>query len=656
MLQRIFLLVLIPFLLSAPLPLQAQEARCFAETGFCISGRIRAFWEQNGGLPVFGFPTGPQQEMLIEGRSLQAQWFERTRLELHPQNDAPYDVLLGRIGVDRLAQQGRPNWPQFPIDPQAGDCRRFETGHAVCDELLNFWRSYGLEFDGRPGVSDAESLALFGLPVSSPTLEVLEGHVYTVQWFERARFELHPQNAPPYNVQLGLLGNEILHDGTVAPSPLGAMADGMIIVGEQIFFSAADAVHGQELWVSDGTPGGTRLLKDLLPGSAGSLPSWLTDLNGTLIFTARATEAAGDSLWRSDGTPAGTYELVSAERLFSIAQLTVVANHVYFIADDGVHGLELWASDGTAQGTRLVRDIYAGSRGSYPEQNMPMGYRNFALTKVGARLFFTAEAPDTGYGLWVSDGTAQGTTFVSRLNDGPVAPEFWELTALNDTTLLFIARTGRLNYALYRSDGTLAGTQFVADFSYARDPGSLRLYPLVDTMQTIGDRVYFRFNSTLWVSDGTPAGTLAITATPVDTIAGWDGVAYFLLRSRSGGMELRRVDTVNHSETVASIAPTLEAPAGALIPAAGRLFITVNSLGGRAELWMSDGSSAGTLPILAFNGRLLGQRDGFTGMRSATAFGSRIAFLADDGIHGGHLWISDGTPGGTYRLTNIAAP
>src|SRR5690242_20841576 len=81
--------------------------RCFSETGFCIDGRIREFWEQNGGLPVFGLPVTPQQQDTIEGKALQVQWFERNRLELHPENARPYDVLLGRLGADRLAQQGR---------------------------------------------------------------------------------------------------------------------------------------------------------------------------------------------------------------------------------------------------------------------------------------------------------------------------------------------------------------------------------------------------------------------------------------------------------------------------------------------------------------------------------------------------------------------
>jgi hypothetical protein len=198
------------------------EQRCFAETGFCISGRIREFWEQNGGLPVFGYPIGPQQEELIEGKPFQVQWFERNRLELHPENARPYDVLLGRLGVDRLTQQGR-DWATFEKAAPQANCRYFaETGHNVCGDILNAWRASGLEFDGRPGKSEAENLALFGLPISEPQIEDTPNGRYTVQWFERARFELHPENQPPYNVLLGLLGKEVRDNANAAPPSNGS--------------------------------------------------------------------------------------------------------------------------------------------------------------------------------------------------------------------------------------------------------------------------------------------------------------------------------------------------------------------------------------------------------------------------------------------------
>ena len=208
-------------LASAGVSVRAQPGqRCFPETGFCIDGRIRAFWEQSGGLPVFGFPIGPQHAELIEGRSLQVQWFERNRLELHPENQPPYDVLLGRLGVDRLQQQGRDPAKFAKADPQAPHYFA-QTGHAIAPQFWSYWSSHGLEFDGRGGTSFEESLALFGAPLSEPAVETnSSGGAVLTQWFERARFELHPENQPPYDVLLGLLGDE-LH-GRVAPAPTPA--------------------------------------------------------------------------------------------------------------------------------------------------------------------------------------------------------------------------------------------------------------------------------------------------------------------------------------------------------------------------------------------------------------------------------------------------
>jgi len=200
--------LLFAIILPASGALAQTSQRCFAETGLCIEGRIREFWEQNGGLATFGLPITAQQEQLIEGQPRQVQWFERNRLELHPDRQRPYDVLLGRLGVDRLSAQGR-DWFQFPkSSPQTG-CQFFaQTGHNICGELLSVWRAGGLEFDGKRGKSVDENLALFGLPISDAQTETISGKEYTVQWFERARFELHPENAPPYNLLLGLLGRE----------------------------------------------------------------------------------------------------------------------------------------------------------------------------------------------------------------------------------------------------------------------------------------------------------------------------------------------------------------------------------------------------------------------------------------------------------------
>src|SRR6266498_4455277 len=185
-LPRLGLLLLVIAALAVMAPqgsAQAQTSqRCFTETGFCIDGRIREFWEQNGGLPVFGLPVTPLQVETIEGKMLQVQWFERNRLELHPENRRPYDVLLGRLGADRLAQQGRDPFT-FPKNGAQNGCRFFpETGHNVCGDILKAWHTNGLEFDGKKGKSEGENLALFGLPLSDAAIEsLINDTAYTVQ-------------------------------------------------------------------------------------------------------------------------------------------------------------------------------------------------------------------------------------------------------------------------------------------------------------------------------------------------------------------------------------------------------------------------------------------------------------------------------------------
>lgn len=223
----IFSLSVLLWGLVPPAPIAAQSSqRCFSETGYCIEGRIREFWESQGGLRVFGYPIGPQMQAPIEGKLYTVQQFERNRLELHPENPRPYDVLLGRLGADRLNQQGR-DWFGF-AKSGTSSCRTFaETGHAVCGRFWTMWRRYGLEIDGRAGISEAESLALFGLPLSGVITERLsDGREYQVQWFERARFEMHPENSDPYDVLFGLLGNE-MRDHVPATPPSDAPIIGM---------------------------------------------------------------------------------------------------------------------------------------------------------------------------------------------------------------------------------------------------------------------------------------------------------------------------------------------------------------------------------------------------------------------------------------------
>ncbi len=280
---------------------QANE-RCFSETGYCVSGRLLEFWNANGGLPVFGYPTGPQQQEVIEGQTLQVQWFERNRLELHPQNERPYDVLIGRLGEDRLQQMGRV-WQNNPRStPQAG-CRYFdETGYNVCGDILASWRANGLELDGQPGTTEAESLALFGLPLGDAAIETIEGQPFLVQWFERARFEVHPENAPPHNVQLGLLANEI-QSGAAGSTPDDSTPVSQPAADGQIVFESTRDGH-KEIYVMNEDGSNQRRLtfaRQDDPNSANEKPAWSPD--GTqIVFDSYRDEGWEIYTMNADGS------------------------------------------------------------------------------------------------------------------------------------------------------------------------------------------------------------------------------------------------------------------------------------------------------------------------------------------------------------------
>jgi hypothetical protein len=182
---------------SAPAPVrqttpESADAHCFSETHACVGDTFYAYWQAHGGLALNGYPISNEfTEGLGDGKIYTVQYFERARFEHHPENAPPYDVLLGQFG--RVLHPADP-----PQAPRADAAYFAATGHNVAGAFLAYWQGNG-------------GLAQFGYPLSEEFTETLEdGRPYVVQYFERARFEHHPENAPPYDILLGQFGRRFL--------------------------------------------------------------------------------------------------------------------------------------------------------------------------------------------------------------------------------------------------------------------------------------------------------------------------------------------------------------------------------------------------------------------------------------------------------------
>ncbi len=180
-----------------PVAVPGSESNSFPETGKTVSGLFLSYWQSHGGLMQQGFPIseviGNVSE--LDGKVYTTQYFERAVFEYHPENKAPYDVLLSQLGTFKYKSK----YPAGAFKQQPNKEGRYlyfsDTEHYVGGSFLDYWQNNG-------------GLAQQGFPISDEFTEISEtdGKPYTVQYFERAVFEYHPENLPPYNVLLSHLG------------------------------------------------------------------------------------------------------------------------------------------------------------------------------------------------------------------------------------------------------------------------------------------------------------------------------------------------------------------------------------------------------------------------------------------------------------------
>jgi beta-N-acetylhexosaminidase len=172
------------------------DTRFFPETGHSISHGFLAYWNKFGGLPVFGYPISDEYKDAQTG--FVTQYFERARFEWHPGSwPSRYDVELGLLGRELAQKDNLTGTTPFQPIKAASDanCNFYpQTGHRLCFGFRDYWNANG-------------GLAIFGFPISEEFKDPNTG--FTVQYFERQRFEYHPENPPAWQVEGGLLGNEL---------------------------------------------------------------------------------------------------------------------------------------------------------------------------------------------------------------------------------------------------------------------------------------------------------------------------------------------------------------------------------------------------------------------------------------------------------------
>jgi ELWxxDGT repeat protein len=380
----------------------------------------------------------------------------------------------------------------------------------------------------------------------------------------------------------------------ILPGAAEASISWLTRVGDVVFFNACSgpaAFNDCELWKSDGTEAGTVLVKDIRPGPASSLISNLVDVNGVLFFSAVVQEPSGLArrLWKSDGTAGGTIQVGNAS---SPGTMAAWNGKLYFQAVDAASGAELWTSDGTPDGTFVLKDIHPGANSSSPSNLVPFN----------GKLMFTATNGVSGRELWETDGTPEGTVMLVDLRQGVASTQFgFDFRVVGDY-LYFVANPGQTGAELWRTDGTAVGTSLVFDIA----PGPASSVPA--NFAVLNDRLYFD------ASD--PATGREIWWT-MPTATGTE-----ILRDFDAGPPSSRSNFVG--------APSLVTSGHAV------LFNATDGFTG-LELWRTDDTGNNPNNIVMIQDIALGaassQPESFTRVKKL------VFFTANDAEHGRELWV-----------------
>lgn len=385
------------------------------------------------------------------------------------------------------------------------------------------------------------------------------------------------------------------------------------------------------------------LLKNINFGSSGSYISYMTNCGGKVLFKATNSGNTNNELWVTDGTADGTYLLKeinpSTKTGSDIGQMTIFKNEAYFSANDGTHGAELWKTDGTAEGTVMVKDISPGSQGSQPGH----------LVVWNDNLYFKAFHPDYGTELWRTAGTTESTQLVADITPGAASTQPGYLFS----TSCGIYFNGLNNLHLYFSNGTPSGSFLLSDEisvgqldnAFFTEYKNEVYFRAVDATSGTGSQLWKTSGNAVTRVTGFVSGTTQFDPRHL-TVAG--DKLFMVGEQEPYGRELWVLDD-SGIHMAKDINPDGHGGlAGAFFTEfKGKLVFSANPPASGQEVWVSDGTSNGTKIIKDLN----------PGLASSFAIspvniGDTLYYSADDGT-GGEIWRILSPDGQPEKFTDI---
>ncbi len=401
------------------------------------------------------------------------------------------------------------------------------------------------------------------------------------------------------------------------------------------------------------------LLKDIITSNASSHPRNMIEANEKMFFIAKGNSNTSE-IWTTDGTSEGTV-VVKNPNLFggpflSGYTISSLGSKILFSAyshNPQYSGTELWISDGTSSGTQMLKDIFPGEGSSYPS----------SLYKLGNKMVFMANDGVNGNEPWVTDGTSSGTFMLRDINPGITSSYFNSTPIAVDNKLFFISYTPNEGNELWVTDGTQEGTFLVKDVV----PGSN--YSSYGGMTVVGNKLFFITNdgvngSELWISDGTSSGTFMVkdispgsTSTYFNAFLEYNGKLLFVPQESNYDYELWISDgTSNGTYLLKNISLNGSSSPQDFIKVGNTAFFTATDGVNGRELWKTDGTTAGTVMVKDINLTSVESENytfGNSTRRKFVNVNGKLFFLANSGPEGFELWKSDGTTGGTTLVKDF---